>query len=456
MARDVSDATPLESRDELVAWVAAGEKPKAQWRIGTEHEKVPFYRADASPVPFAGENGIGALLEGLRAETGWEPITDAGNLIGLFEGEGGGAISLEPGGQFELSGALVTDLHETQAELDAHLAGAKKVAGPLGIGFLDLGMSPLWTRAQTPVMPKSRYRIMMGYMPKVGSLGLDMMLRTATVQVNLDFASEADMVRKLRVSTALQPVATALFANSPFTDGKPNGFQSMRSQIWTDTDPDRTGMTPWAFEEGFGYERYVDWLLDVPMYFVMRDGVYHDVAGASFRDLMQGRLPQLPGVRASRSDWANHVSTVFPEVRVKRFLEMRGADAGPRSHLVALPAFWTGLLYDQTALDAAWDLVKGWSAEQRQALRDAVPAQGLDARIAGRSVREIAGDALRIARHGLAARGVSDARGRDEARFLDPLEEIVARGTTRAQELLALYHGRWKGSVAPAFEECVF
>lgn len=456
MARDVSDATPIESRDELVAWVADGEKPKAQWRIGTEHEKIPFYRADHSPVPYAGDRGVQALLAGLMRETDWEPITDAGNLIGLFEGEGGGAISLEPGGQFELSGGLVSDIHETQAELDAHLEALQRVAEPLGIGFLDLAMSPLWTRADTPVMPKSRYRIMMGYMPKVGRLGLDMMLRTSTVQVNLDYADEADMVKKLRVSLALQPICTALFANSPFTEGEPNGFLSMRSQIWTDTDPDRTGMMPCAFEDGFGYERYVDWVMDVPMYFVMRDGIYHDVAGESFRDLMEGKLPQLPGVRASRSDWANHVSTVFPEVRLKRFLEMRGADAGPRGHLTAMPAFWTGLLYDQSALDAAWDLVKGWSADERQALRDAVPREGLAARIGGHSVQEIARETLRIAREGLEARGVIDRLGRDETRFLDPLEQIVATGTTRAQALLALYHGRWNRSVGPAFEECAF
>jgi len=456
MARDVSDATPIESRDELVAWVADGEKPKAQWRIGTEHEKIPFYRADHSAVPYAGDRGVQALLAGLMRETDWEPITDAGNLIGLFEGEGGGAISLEPGGQFELSGGLVSDIHETQAELDAHLEALQRVAEPLGIGFLDLAMSPLWTRADTPVMPKSRYRIMMGYMPKVGRLGLDMMLRTSTVQVNLDYADEADMVKKLRVSLALQPICTALFANSPFTEGEPNGFLSMRSQIWTDTDPDRTGMMPCAFEDGFGYERYVDWVMDVPMYFVMRDGIYHDVAGESFRDLMEGKLPQLPGVRASRSDWANHVSTVFPEVRLKRFLEMRGADAGPRGHLVAMPAYWTGLLYDQSALDAAWDLVKGWSAEERQALRDAVPREGLAARIGGHSVQEIARETLRIAREGLEARGVIDRLGRDETRFLDPLEQIVATGTTRAQALLALYHGRWNRSVGPAFEECAF
>ncbi|MGJ3264280.1 MAG: glutamate--cysteine ligase [Salinarimonas sp.] len=454
MARDVSDATPITARDALVAWISEGEKPRAAWRIGTEHEKIPFYRADRTPVPFAGPAGIEAVLAGLRETTGWEPIEDAGNLIGLFEGEGGGAVSLEPGGQFELSGALLTDVHETRAELDEHLEKTGRVTEPLGIGFLDLGMSPLWRREETPVMPKSRYRIMMGYMPKVGSLGLDMMLRTSTVQVNLDYSSEADMVRKLRVSLALQPIATALFANSPFTDGRPNGYLTMRSHIWTDTDPHRTGMMPVAFEDGFGYERYVDWLLDVPMYFVKREGVYHDVAGASFRDLLAGRLPQLPGERATRSDWANHVSTTFPEVRVKRFLEMRGMDAGPRSHLLAAPAFWVGLLYDPVSLDAAWDLVKGWSAEERERLRNDAPRLGLDATIAGRTVGAIARDVLAIARSGLARRAITDGLRRDETSYLDPLEEIAASGRPRARVLLDLYHGAWGGSVAPAFEAC--
>ncbi|WP_349370377.1 glutamate--cysteine ligase [Salinarimonas sp.] len=455
MARDVSDATPIESRDELVAWIAEGEKPKSAWRIGTEHEKVPFYRHDLSPVPFAGEAGIEAILAGLQRETGWEPIEDRGALIGLFEGDGGGAVSLEPGGQFELSGALLTDVHETRAELDEHLAALARVAEPLGVSFLDLGMSPLWRREETPIMPKSRYEIMMGYMPKVGGLGLDMMLRTSTVQVNLDFSSEADMVTKLRVSLALQPIATALFANSPFTDGKPNGFLSMRSQIWTDTDPDRTGMMPCAFEDGFGYERYVDWALDVPMYFVKRGGTYHDVAGASFRDLLAGRLPQLPGERATRSDWANHVSTVFPEVRLKRFLEMRGSDAGPRGFLLAAPAFWVGLLYDQVSLEAAWDLVKSWTAEDRQALRDAVPRLGLDVRIAGRSAAEVAREALRISRAGLTRRAVTDGLGRDETLYLDPLEQVAETGRPRARDLLDRYRGAWNGSVLPAFRECV-
>ena len=456
MARDVSDTTPLGARSELVEWIASGEKPRETWRLGTEHEKIPFHRADSSPVPYEGGRGIRALLEGMQERTGWEPIIEGDHPIGLADEAGGGAISLEPGGQFELSGAPLRTLHETARETAQHLADAKAVGESLGIGFLTLGMSPLWSRAETPVMPKARYRIMTDYMPKVGSLGLDMMYRTSTVQVNMDYASEADMVKKLRVSLALQPVATAIFANSPFTDGKPNGYLSMRSNIWLDTDKDRTGMIAFAFEDGFGYEAYVDWALDVPMYFVKRDATYHDVAGASFHDLFAGRLAQLPGERATRSDWANHVSTLFPEVRLKRYLEMRGADVGNAEHIVALSAFWTGLLYDETSLDGAWELVKSWSAEDREQLRADVPKQALKARIAGRSVQDVARDALALSRAGLQRRGYRDDSGRDETRHLTYAEEIVTSGRTQAERLLELYHGRWNGSVMPAFKECVF
>jgi glutamate--cysteine ligase len=455
MARDVSDATPIGAHRELVDWIASGEKPKDAWRLGTEHEKIPFHPAGAAPVPYEGERGIRALLDGMVKFEGWESIIEDDHPIGLLR-EDGAAISLEPGGQFELSGAPVETLHETAGELDRHLEHVRTVAERLGIRFLTLGMSPLWTRAETPVMPKKRYRIMTDYMPKVGSLGLDMMYRTSTVQVNLDYGSEADMVKKLRVSLALQPVATALFANSPFTDGKPNGCLSMRSLIWRDTDPDRTGMMPFAFEEGFGYERYVDWALDVPMYFVKRDDTYHDVAGASFRDLLKGQLPQLPGERATQSDWANHVSTLFPEVRLKRYLEMRGADVGPPDRIVALSAFWVGLLYDQASLDAAWDLVKGWSAEDRETLRADVAKLGLTAVVKGRSLREIARDAVDFSRGGLARRARIDPAGRNESIYLEPLQHIVDSGRVPAQDLLDLYHGRWGGSVLPAFRECVF
>jgi glutamate--cysteine ligase len=456
MARDQIDMTPIASRDELVAWFEAGCKPKSAFRIGTEHEKFPFTLDGNRPVPYEGRRGIRALLEGMQHLLGWEPIIENGNIIGLFDVTGGGAISLEPGGQFELSGAPVEDVHQTCSELMAHLAQVKQIAAPLGIGFLGLGMTPNWSRAEIPVMPKGRYRIMTAYMPKVGGHGLDMMYRTCTVQTNLDFASEADMVKKIRVGLALQPIATAIFANSPFTQGAPNGFLSFRSEIWRDTDPDRTGMLPWAFEPGMGFERYVDYALDVPMYFVKRGETYIDVAGQSFRDLMQGRLAALPGEHASISDWANHVSTIFPEVRLKRYLEMRGADGGPWRRLPALPAYWVGLLYDDLALDAAWDLVKGWSAQARQALRDDVPKQGFAARIAGRTALDLAKATLALAEEGLARRRRLDRGGRDERRYLAPIRDYVARGFTPAEELLGKYANDWHGSVAPVFQEYAY
>lgn len=456
MARDVSDSTPIGSKAELIAWIAAGEKPVSSFRIGTEHEKFPFYRSDLAPVPYEGRGGAGgirALLEGMQQRLGWEPIVDAGHIIGLAGPDGGGAISLEPGGQFELSGAPLATLHETEAELQAHLADVKAVAAPHDIGFVALGASPLWTRAETPVMPKGRYKIMANYMPKVGTMGLDMMFRTCTVQVNLDFASEADMVRKLRVSLALQPLSTALFASSPFLERKLNGFQSMRSEIWRDTDNARSGMLAFAFDEGMSYEGYVDWALNVPMYFVKRGDTYHDVAGASFRDLLAGRLQQLPGERATMSDWANHLSTLFPEVRVKRFLEMRGCDAGPPDMLNAMPAFWVGLLYDATSLDAAWQLVKGWSAAERQALRDAVPREGLAATIAGRPLIEIAAEVVELSRAGLARRAFKNGAGSDETRFLAPLHAILERRQNLAQVLEGRYRDAWHGKVEPVMNE---
>ena len=451
MARDQVDMTPIESRDELVRWLEQGVKPPARFVIGTEHEKLPFTLTRHEPVPYEGPRGIRAILESMRDLLGWEEIREGEAIIGLLDVTGGGAISLEPGGQFELSGAPVATVHETSAELIAHLVQLREAATPLGIGFLGIGMSPKWTRAETPVMPKGRYRIMANYMPKVGTLGLDMMFRTCTVQVNLDFSSEADMVKKLRVGLALQPVATAMFANSPFLEGKPNGFLSYRSEIWRDTDPDRTGMLPWAFEPGMGFERWVDYALDVPMYFVKRGDRYVDVAGSSFRDLLAGRHPALPGERATISDWANHLTTLFPEVRLKRYLEMRGADGGPWAPLCALPALWVGLLYDPATLDAAWDLVKGWGADERQLLRDQVPRLGLRARIGKHSVRELAREVVALARAGLERRARRDRSGRDESHFLAPIEDVVERGETPAEALLARFNGEWKGSVEPVF-----
>jgi len=453
MARDQVDMTPIETRDELVAWLENGVKPKSKFHIGTEHEKFPFRVDGHHPVPYDSQRSIRALLEGMRLLLGWEPIMEGEDIIGLTSVTGAAAITLEPGGQFELSGAPVETVHETSSEVHAHLAQLAEVARPLGLGFLGLGMSPKWSRTETPMMPKGRYRIMRGYMPKVGTLGLDMMYRTCTVQTNLDFSSETDMVKKLRVGLALQPIATALFANSPFTEGRLNGYLSFRSEIWRHTDPDRTGMLPWAFEPGMGFERWVDYALDVPMYFVKRGDRYIDVAGQSFRALMAGKLALMPGERATISDWANHLTTIFPEVRLKRYLEMRGADAGPRRRIASLPAFWVGLVYDDVSLDAAWDLVKEWTAEERQKLRDDVPRLALRAQIRGRSARDLARDCLDLAHQGLARRARLDIGGRDEQRHLETLDEIVARGITPAEDLIEKFNGPWGGSVEPAFPE---
>ena len=454
MARDQIDMTPIETRDELVAWFAAGCKPKGKFRVGTEHEKFAFTIDGHRPVPYAGPRGIRALLDGMQHLLGWEPIMEGENIIGLADVTGGGAISLEPGGQFELSGAPLETVHQTCNELMAHLAQLREVARPLGIGFLGMGMTPDWSRADMPVMPKGRYKIMTAYMPKVGKLGLDMMYRTCTVQTNHDFSSEADMVKKLRVGLALQPVATALFANSPFTEGKPNGFVSFRSEIWRDTDSARAGMLPFAFESGMGFERYADYALDVPMYFIKRGDSYIDVSGRSFRDHLAGKL--LPGERAAMSDWANHISTIFPEVRLKRYLEMRGSDGGPWRVLPSLPAFWCGILYDDDSLNAAWDIAKDWTAEERQKLRDDVPQLGFKATIRARDLLNIAVELLRIAHKGLQRRNKLDYNGRDETRYLRPLEEIVARGITPAEAMLAEFQGDWGGSTDPIYTEFAY
>jgi glutamate--cysteine ligase len=451
MARDVSDGTPVESRDQLVEVLSSGSKPKADWCVGTEHEKFGFYLADHAPVPYEGDRGIRRLLEAMEGLLGWKPIVDDGRIIGLTDPIGMGAISLEPGGQFELSGAPLASIHQTCREVNAHLAQVRECATPLGIGFLGAGFSPKWTRKETPVMPKSRYAIMARYMPKVGGKGLDMMFRTCTIQANLDFSDEADMVTKLRVGLALQPIATALFSNSPFTEGKPNGFLSFRSEIWLDTDRARTGMLPFAFERGFGFEQYVDWALDVPMYFVKRGSTYHDVAGASFRDLMAGKLDALPGESATISDWKNHLSTIFPEVRLKNYLEMRGADGGPGNRICAVPAFWVGLLYDSVALDAAWEMVKDWTAEERETLRQGVPVTALETPFRNRTVREIAGEVVALAREGLARRGLENGEGMDETIYLESLEEIVATGKTPADRLLEEYEHEWHGDIDQIF-----
>jgi len=450
---DDAGSRPLESRDELVAHFEAGCKPTSEWRIGTEHEKFGFNSADFSPVPYDGPAGIAALLREMCARFGWQPILEGETIIALNDPscELGGSITLEPGGQFELSGAPLRTIHETCDEVNTHLRQVAEAGGALGIGFLGAGFSPKWSLAEIPSMPKGRYKIMADYMPKVGSYGLDMMFRSATVQVNLDFANEADMVKKLRVGLALQPVITALFANSPFTEGRPNGFLSFRSEIWRDTDKARTGMLPFAFEDGMGFERYADYALDVPMYFAYRDGRYVDLSGASFRDFLQGRLPQLPGERPTLSDWSDHLTTLFPEVRLKRFLEMRGADGGPWRRLCALPAIWTGLLYDDASLEAAWSLVKNWGEQERQALRDAVPRLGLKAPFRQGTVLDIARDVVSIAKSGLKARAEVSPFCGDESSFLEIVESIAESGKTPAESLLTKYERDWHGDIDRIF-----
>lgn len=441
----------IERREQLVAPLQAGEKPPERWRIGTEHEKLVYKRDDHRAPSYDEPGGIRDILMELR-QFGWEPVEEGGKVIAMSGDDG--TVSLEPAGQLELSGAPLENLHQTCAETGRHLDQVKAVGETCGVGFLGLGMWPDKRRDELPIMPKGRYEIMLRHMPKVGSLGLDMMLRTCTIQVNLDYGSEADMVRKFQVGLALQPLATALFANSPFTEGKPNGFLSYRSHIWSDTDPHRTGMLPFVFEEGFGYERYVDYMLDVPMYFVFRDGRYIDAAGQSFRDFLAGKLPALPGELPTTSDWIDHLSTAFPEVRLKSFLEMRGADGGPWNRICALPAFWVGLLYDNAALDAAWALVKDWTMEEREALRNAVPKFALDAPVPGGGrLLDLAREVLAISRQGLVSRNRLNSSGDSEAGFLEPLQEIVDSGKVPAQRLLDKLHGPWGGDVGRVYEE---
>ena len=453
-----SNDTPITDHRQLVEVMASGEKPRAAWRIGTEHEKFGFRLDDLRPPTFDGERGIEALLKGLT-RFGWTPFEEHGRTIALTQGMA--SVTLEPAGQLELSGAPVETVHDTCREVGTHLNEVRQVADELQLGFLGMGFQPKWRRDEMPWMPKGRYKIMRDYMPKVGTLGLDMMTRTCTVQVNLDYASEADMVKKFRVSLALQPVATALFADSPFTEGQPNGYQSYRSHIWTDTDPGRTGMLDFVFEDGFGYERYVDYLLDVPMYFSYRGGEYIDLAGKSFRRFMSGELDALRGELPTMRDWNDHMTTAFPEVRLKKYLEMRGADGGPWGRLCALPAFWVGLLYDDAALDAAWDLVKDFTMAERHALRDGVPKHALKLPFRNGTVRDLAIEALKIAVGGLQRRGRPGANccareGIDESRFLDPLIEIAESGQTPAERKLELFHGAWNGSVDPVFSEFAY
>ncbi len=449
----------IETREQLIAPMAAGEKPPERWRIGTEHEKFVYCTGDHHAPSYDEPGGIRDML-GALTEFGWEPVEETapdGSVSVIALKGTDGAVSLEPAGQLELSGAPLENLHETCAETGRHLKQVKAIGAQTGKAFLGLGLWPDKTRAELPIMPKGRYAIMLRHMPRVGSMGLDMMLRTCTIQVNLDYASEADMVMKFRVGLALQPLATALFANSPFLEGKPNGFLSYRSHIWSDTDPHRTGMLPFVFEDGFGYERYADYMLDVPMYFIYRDGQYIDAAGHSFRDFLNGELSVLPGEKPRVSDWEDHMSTAFPEVRLKSFLEMRGADGGPWNRICALPAFWVGLLYDQTALHAAWDEVKHWTMAEREALRSAVPALGLQAPLpGGGKLLDLAGRILDISSSGLAARNRLNSIGDNETGYLDPLREIVSSGKTQADVLLEHYHGKWGGDISRIYDDMSF
>lgn len=450
MAEDTGNSALIESKAQLIAYMEEGCTPPDRWRIGTEHEKFAYDPHTFMPLPYEGEKGIRAILEGLT-RFGWEPVLENGNPIALTKPDQS-SVTLEPGGQVELSGAPLETIHQTCGELGDHLKQVKEVAEELDVGFMGLGYRAKARWDQVPWMPKGRYKIMREYMPKVGSMGLQMMLATCTVQVNLDFSSETRMVRMFRAALALQPIATALWANSPFKEGKKNGFLSYRSHIWTDTDPDRTGMLPFVFEDGFGFERYVDYVLDVPMYFVYRNGNYVDASGQSFRDFMKGELPALPGEIPTMSDWADHMTTAFPEVRLKKFLEMRGADGGPWGHLCALPAFWAGLLYDDDALAAAGELTADWTVEEMQALRRRVPKEALHTRFRGGTVQDLALRTLDIAHDGLRARARLDRSGQDETHFLQPLIKIAKSGKTPAEELLELYDTEWGGKVDPVFK----
>jgi len=447
-------STPIRDRQQLTDYLAAGEKPREAWRIGTEHEKFGFLTDTLRPPTFEGDRGIKVLLETIATRYGWDVAREGENPVALSRDMA--SITLEPAGQLELSGAPLETIHQTCCEVNSHLEEVRSIADGMGLGFLGMGFQPKWRRDEMPWMPKGRYKIMREYMPKVGSLGLDMMTRTCTVQVNLDFSSEADMIRKFRVSLALQPIATALFADSPFTEGRPNGYLSYRSHIWTDTDPHRTGMLDFVFADGFGYERYVDYILDVPMYFSFQDGKYIDLAGQDFKQFMAGELPMLPGAKANMKDFADHLTTAFPEVRLKQYLEMRGADGGPWNRLCALPAFWVGLLYDDEALDAAWDLVKDFSREERHALRDGVPKHALKLPFRNGSVRDLAEEALKIAGNGLKRRARLNKNGADESIFLEPMIEIVQANQTPAERKLELFHGAWGGSVDPVFREFAY
>ncbi len=449
------DATPIASLRQLAEYIAVGCKPAEQWGIGTEHEKFGFRLNDLKAPPYEPADdqpgSIRDLLHGLEAYDA-TPIEDHGNTIGLKQG--GASVSLEPAGQLELSGGITATLHETAAEFETHFEQVRAVSRPLELGFAPLGFHPLATREAMPWMPKGRYAIMRRYMPLAGSMGLDMMTRTCTVQVNLDYDSEQDMARKLRVSLLLQPLATALFANSPFTEGRENGFMSYRAHVWTDTDNHRSGIPQVMLEPGFGFERHAEWLIDhVPMYFVYRDGSYIDVAGASFRDFMSGRVPALTGITPTIGDFADHMTTAFTDVRLKRFLEMRGADAGRADMMIAQSALWVGLLYDNAALAAAESLVRDLTWIDAISMRRAVPKQGLGTAFRGGTLRDLARDVIAIAVDGLKARNRRDKSGNDESIHLAPLVEISRGGPVQAEYWLARNRSVWRGDIGQILRE---
>ena len=438
----------------MVAWIAQGETPPDRHRIGTEHEKFLFHVDSHAPVAYDGERGIGALLEALLRELGpgAKPIMEKGRIIGLHDGAGG-AVTLEPGGQLELSGAPLFDLHQTCAETGAHLGHMRRAAEPLGIAMLGLGFHPTASRKDIAFMPKGRYAIMSAHMPRVGKLGLDMMLRTCTVQVNLDYTDERDMRRKFRTSLALQPAATALFANSPFKDSRPSGLLSTRAHAWTDTDDARCGVPDCVFDPGFGYEQWVDYILDVPMYFVHRGDEYVDLAGRSFRDFMKGGLRELEGARATMSDFKDHITTAFPEVRLKQFLEMRGADGGAWANICALPALWVGLLYDEESLGEAERLAADITANDVLEARLSVARDGLGGRLGDYEMYDLASRLVDIASRGLRRRARLDESGGDETGYLDPLRTAIANRETPAERLLRLCRDKWDGDVSRIFTQ---
>ncbi|MDX8402670.1 MAG: glutamate--cysteine ligase [Mariprofundaceae bacterium] len=441
--------------DDLAAWFAAGCKPRKDWRIGTEHEKIGFCADTLRPIPYDGERSVRRLLERLAAMTGWEIVREEGLPVALLDPHSPASVTLEPGGQLELSGAPLDNLFDTCRETTEHLHLLSGITRELRIGFLSLGFQPKWRREDIPWMPKARYAIMRRYMPKVGRLGLDMMLRTATVQANLDFSDERDMAHKMRIGACLQPLVTAMFAASPFRDGSPSGLRSTRAACWQDTDPDRTGIPACVFRDDFGFRAYAEWALDVPMYFVMRGGRFIDCAGESFRAFLEGRLPQLPGERPTPADWELHVSTLFPEVRLKRYIEMRGADAGPWNWICALPALWKGLLYDAEALDAAWAMVADWTHAEVVALNRAVPEKALAAVFRGRPLAEWCERMLAIAEAGLARIGSTNAAGENEAVFLAPLQQTLASRQTQADRWLAAWGGEWREDIDRLFLEAI-